>query len=243
MPRLNSGLEVLKELQALGLKAYDIQPTTPGDTTTTAPVVAGDATVAVTAITNFTVGDPAFVIGDGGVELVTLGTPNLSMPIIQKAAIAQSTGARFVEAVERNLGHIEARGLDIGGTYAKSPVNSAVWRTAITYLAPNPAELSFGFNLLGLNGENWQRAFGITEAVLGAGTAADPYRALINGSTVGTQGISCYRVLGTRQDLKTVQVDFLNPQVAVAVQSVMGGAEPFTLRVQLNPEALIIRIW
>lgn len=243
MPRLNTGLEVLKELQVLGISAFDIQPTTPGDTLTTVPVVAGDAVVAVTAITNFTDADYAFCIGSGGVELLKIGTPATSMPIVQKAAIAQATGARFVEAVERVLGHIESAGVEIGGAYSLSPVPSAVWRTPIAYLPSGPAELSVAFSLYGVNTENFLRAFAATETVLGAGTSADPYRALLDGSTIGTQGTQCIRVLGTRNDLKTVQVDFLNPTPEVAVQGAMGGTSPFTLRLQLKPTAFLVRIW
>lgn len=243
MPRLNSGLEVLKELKTLGISAFDIQPTTPGDTITTAPVTAGATTVAVTAITNFSAADPVFLIGDGGVELLKIGTPNVTMPVTQNAAIAQSTGARMVEAVERVLGHIESAGVEIGGSYSLSPVNSAVWRTPITYLPSGPAELSVAFSLYGVNTENFLRAFAATETLLGTGTSQDPYRALIDGTTIGSQGTQCIRVLGTRQDLKTVQVDFLNPIAEVAVQGAMGGASPFALRMQLKPTAFIVRIW
>lgn len=243
MPRLNSGLEVLKELKTLGVSAFDIQPTTPGDTVTTAPVAAGATTVAVSAITNFTAADKVFMIGDGGVELLSIGTPNVTMPVTQAVGIPQATGARFVEAVERVLGHIESAGVEIGGAYSLNPVNSAVWRTPITYLAAGPAELTVAFSLFGVNTENFLRAFAATEQTLGTGTSADPHRAVIDGTTIGTQGTQCIRVLGTRQDLKTVQVDFLNPTVEVAVQGVMGGPSPFTLRMQLKPTAFLIRIW
>lgn len=243
MPRLNTGLEVLKELKTLGISAFDIQPTTPGDTTTTGAVAAGASTVAVTAITNFTSGDPVFLIGDGGVELLKIGTPNVTMPITQNAGIAQSAGARFVEAVERVLGHIDAAGVEIGGNYSLNPVNSAVWRTPIAYQPSGPADLSLAFSLFGMNTENFLRAFAATEQTLGTGTSADPYRALLDGTTIGTQGTQVIRVLGTRQDLKTVQVDFLNPSPEVAVQGAMGGTTPFALRMSLKPTAILVRIW
>ncbi|HET8777979.1 MAG TPA: hypothetical protein VFN76_10000 [Candidatus Limnocylindria bacterium] len=243
MPRLNNAQELFRYLNSV--TKYTIQTGTIGDTTTSGPLAAGASTVPVTAITNFTSGDPAFLIGDGGVELISaIGTPATSMPITnQKIAIAQSTGARFVEAVAIALGHVSDAGATFGGTQQLTPVPAATSRSALTFLKQS-AELTFSFALLGYNNLNLLAAFGAPESgETGTGTAADPHQALIGQSNIGTQSTQCIRLMGDRIDGKTVQVDLLDVTIEVNVSAQIGTATPAGITIAGKMGAVIQRIY
>lgn len=241
MPRLNSGQEIFKELTSLS--KYIIQPTTPGDELTTVAVAVGDSTVTVAGTTNFADLEPVFIIGDGGTELNAIaGSPVAAMPVLYKTAFAQSIGARFVEALEIPLGHIDEAGVTYGATRPLTPVESAVSRLPIAFIAQG-ADMVAGFNLLGYNNLNLQEALGMTENETGAGTLADPYQVGIGRLDIGNQGVQCYRALGVRKDLSTVQVDFLNATVEVSLNSALGANTPATYAVSIKFTELVQRIW
>lgn len=240
MPRLNNGLEVLKGISKV--EAFSIVGSSPFDTTTTADLAVLAATIGVTAITNATAADPIMIIGDGGVELNKLGTPNLTMPLGWKAAIAQSSGARMVEAVGRNLGHIDASGVQYSANMQLTPIDAATSVTPIAYQR-GLGELSAKFNLRGFNNQNWQFIHGVEESESGAGTQSDPYQSVIGGQSLGTHGLLCIRVTGYRFDSKTVTQDYCNVTMDVQVNTNIGGNTPAVLPASMKFDHVIQRIW
>lgn len=228
MPRQNDGTELVRKLT--GIDLYRIASGTIGDTTTSGAVAKGAATVGVAGITNFTVGDPALLIGDGGMELITaIGTPNVTMPITnQKIEFAQSAGARFVEAVKVPLGKIESGGFNFSLSRSLTAIESAQDDPPIAY-EDGTLELSGGFGLLGFNPENLQLVAGVVESISGAGTSADPYQGALG--TVGQSLLSniVFRVSFLRQDGKTGHIDCLNARINASggVQIGKGGNKSY----------------
>src|SRR3982751_3789973 len=103
MARKNDATELYRRITSIDL--YRVATGTIGDTTLSSNLATGASVVPVTAITNFANGDPVFIIGDGGLELNQInGTTNVSMPVKYKTLLAQTSGARFVEAVQVPLG-------------------------------------------------------------------------------------------------------------------------------------------
>lgn len=240
MPRLNSGSELFKYLNSI--KKYYIQPSSPGDTTTTAGLSAGDTSVTVAATTNFTTGDKAIIDGSGGVELVTLGTVASTMPFTRPILTAQASGARLVEALEVDLGHVAEGGIQFGGSLTLTSVKASTSRTAIAFFA-DAAELTWSIPLLGYNNLNLQAAFGATEGESGLGTSVSPYAVLLGQATIATQGLHCYRLAGVRQDGKNVEVDLLGATVEVNTSITVGSANPEGITIQGKCSSIIQRIW
>lgn len=212
MPRQNDGTELVRKLTFIDL--YRIASGTKGDTTTTGAVAKSATTIPVAAITNFTSGDPAFLIGDGGFELISaIGTPNTTMPITnQKIEFAQASGARFVEAVRVPLGKIESGGFSFNMNRSLTPIESAQDDTPIAY-EEGVLELSGGFGLLGFNPENLQLVAGIEESIIGVGTAADPYQGSLGSNAAVSLSNFAFRVGFLRQDGKTGHIDLLNARI------------------------------
>lgn len=240
MPRLNNGLEILKGISKV--EKFIIQPTSPGDTTTTAALAVGAATIGVGATTNFTAQDPVFIIGSGGVELNKIGTPNATMPLGFKAAVAQDAGARFVEALAINLGHVDENGVEYNATLGLTPIDAATSATPLGYQR-GTGEFSARMGLRGMNNLNMQLAHGADEAEIGAGSAADPHQVAIGDTELGSHGITCLRVTGVRRDLKTVTWDFLDCTVEVQVRTTLGGRTPAVVPVGVKFARLVQRIW
>jgi hypothetical protein len=187
MPRLGTPTSYWRRLLSVDL--YRLQTGTIGDTVTTAPVIGdgSETTIAVSAITNFTSGDPAGVIGDGGTELFKIGTPNATMPVTYKPKLPQSTGARFVEMVKVALGRPSEDGVQESVSRALQAFFSSVDDLPIGYLE-QPLELSMGFSLVEYSGFNKQLAAGFADEETGAGTTGDPYQYVIgklNQTVVG----------------------------------------------------------
>lgn len=240
MPRLNNGLEILKGVSSIEI--FQIASGTIGDTTVTGVLTVGDASAAVAALTNFTEADPVFIIGDGGVELNKLGTPDLTMPFGFKIGVAQGAGARLVEAVGRNLGHVDENGFNYSASLQLTPIDAATSATPLGYQRGS-GELSVKFGLRGFNNLNWQFIHGSDEGESGAGTLADPHQVAVGSLELGSHGIICARVTGYRFDLKTVTQDYLNATVEVAVNTTLGGRTPAVLPASLKFERVIQRIW
>lgn len=240
MPRLGTGSELFKYLNSV--KKYTIQTSSGGDTTTTEAIVAGDTAFDVTATTNFTTGDYAMVDGSGGTELVKLGTVASTMPVTRPMIIAQNTGARLVEAVEADLGHVAEGGIQFGGSATITEIKAATSRTAIAFIA-DAAILTWTIPLLGYNNLNLLAAFGATESEAGSGSAAAPYAALIGQDTVNTQTLFCLRATGVRHDSKIVEVDFLDCTVEVNVNVTIGAPNPDGITMTGKCASIIQRIW
>ncbi len=221
MPRQNDSTELYRRLTAIDF--YTIQPTSPADTTTTGTTAAGVAVVPVTSAAGFTTGDPAFLIGDGGFELITaIGTPATSMPITnQKIAYGQSAGARFVEAVKVPLGKPAEQGFTFRPNRDADDIFSAVDDQAINFI-DGPLTLAGEIALLGFNTPNWQLLLGQVAAETGAGTPADPYQAFIGGLANVPLTNICFRVSFLRMDAKVGHFDLLNCRIVVSGDVPMG---------------------
>ncbi len=241
MPRQNDAGELLKKITALTL--FRLQTGTVGDTTTTAPVLGtgAETSVAVTAITNFTAADPCFIIGDGGLELTLIGTPNVTMPVSPPPKIAQSTGARFVEAVAVTLGKIAQGSVKWSANRALTAVFEEVGDTPVCYI-PGTLECGLDFALYGYNGPNVQLLTGYLEAETGSGAAlATAYQSLIGGVNQALQTAQVFRVQALRYDAKNIQIDFLNVQIAAAINSDLSRMNASTLNGSVKASAMIIR--
>jgi hypothetical protein len=216
---------------------------TPGNTTTTAAVASGDSTVAVTALTNFTDGDPVFQYGSGGMELLEIdGTPDLDMPVARPVMIAQEAGAKFVEAVKYTLGHIAEGSASFGPTSSNTPIPAATSGAPIGYFFV-PGALAGKFGLLNFNPRSLSLAFAQAEVTTGTGTAADPTQMLVNGQTIGTQGLLCFRGNGLLKDGTFVEVDFLDCTVSGTVDVNISGKAAAPIPVAFNCTGYIIRTW
>lgn len=241
MPRTLAAGELLKKTTALDL--YRIATGTIGDTVTTAAVLGtgAETTVSVSATTNFTANDPAFIIGDGGIELTKIGTPATSMPVSPPPKIAQSTGARFVEAVKVPLGKFLQDSISWTGTKTLTPIFEEIGDTALVYIA-GPLEFGISFGLLGYNGPNLQFATGYAEAETGDGLAeATAYQSLIGGINQAVQSEQVMRWQGLRHDAKKVQIDFLNAYVETNINAPLQKTAASVLQVTCKCSQLIVR--
>lgn len=214
MPRTNDFNELFRKLDSL--KVFRLVTSSPGSTTLAASLASGATAANLTSTTNFTSGDPVFIIGDGGCELngITATTPTTAVPLLYKANFAQSSGASFVEAVSTDLGHIEEGGLVLNASQPLSPINSAFQALPLTYIY-GYGEFEATFGLLGFNGLNFQTALGIPESEQGTGTPSDPYQVGLSGAAMGTQTIQCFRATGTRHDGKTIIFDLNNAKISM----------------------------
>lgn len=212
MPRQLDATSLFRKLTAVEL--IRIQTGTIGDTVTTAAIVGdgSEATVAVTAITNFTSGDPVLVIGDGGVEALKIGTPNTTMPVSYKPKLAQTAGARFVEATKVSLGKIGESGFSFTPAKPLTPILSAVDDGPIAFI-DGTLDLQFSVPLLEYAGLNHQLITGYADSESGAGSNSDPYQVVIGAVNQTLQGSAVLRMTGIRHDGKYVQLDLLDCRV------------------------------
>lgn len=242
MPRTGNGNEFFQYLT--GVKALRIATGTFGDTTTSAALAGGgtDSTVEVAASTNFTAADKCFIIGSGGTEIVTIGTPATTMPFTIKPVFAHDSGARLVEAVESDFGHIEESGVNFGGSLTLTAVNSAISRTPVFY-SSQPGELTGSFALLGYNNQNIAAACGATESETGAGTEADPYTFGVGQTTLGSQGTQTFVFEGTTKGGDIVEVYLNDAQVEVNFQVNMGASTWGGIPLAFKYTSLVSRIW
>lgn len=223
MPRQLDGTELFRFLTDLSV--YRIVAGG-GDQTITPSLTVGMTTASVGATTSFTSGDPVAIVGSGGTELNQVsGTVAIAMPLQYKVAFAQNAGARLVELVRQQLGHLDPAGPIFTGSQQLTPIFSSISRGAIQYLY-GPGEMGFDLGLQGFNGPNLHTIFGIPEAETGAGTPTDPYQAPVSGLAMGTQGLQCFRALGVRYDGKSVILDFNDAKIAAQGQVNLAGDKP-----------------
>lgn len=241
MPRLNSIDEVFQYLTTL--KKYVEKTGTHGSTTTTEAITVDMADTDVTANTNFVANDEVLISGDGGVEIAKIGTSAATNFIwTTPLQIAQSSGATVVEASAIDLGHVGEEGITFGGTQTITPINAATSRTPLGYIIAT-AELTFSVPLLGTNNLNLQTVFGATEGEQGTGVAADPYVVVIDGNTIGTQGLSAYRAVGTLYDGSNIEIDFLGVTVEINVSRNIGGTTVQGYTLNGKATGFMQRIW
>ena len=242
MPRSNSGSELFQYLDHF--YKFIIKTSTPGDTTTTSPIVQGDSTVDLTAVTNFSDTEYAMIDGDGGVEITQIdGSPaTTNCPLDRPLLLAQSSGARFVEATRIDLGHIAEGGIQFGGSQTLTEIKAATSRTAIAFFGESTT-LQLTAPLLGYNNLHLQAVHGATEGEIGSGTESAPYAVAISQDTVGTQGLHCYRAEGTLYDGRIVQVDFVQATVEINTNITIGAPNPDGMTLSAKVTAFLQRIW
>jgi len=240
MPRLNNGQEIFRKLDKL--EVFRAVATTPGDQTITSAVAVGASTVPVAAITNFTANDPVFLIGSGGLELNRIGTPATTMPLLRKTGLAHLTGARLLEAIATDFGHIDESGVVMSPSAALTAIPSALSALPVQYIS-GVGEIGFNFNLLGFNLLNLCTIFGIPEAEQGAGTSGDPWQVFVSGAAMGTQGTQVIRATGTRHDGLNIEVDFLDVRVEVQGSVTLNRNAPAVLPFAGKCTALAMRIF
>lgn len=243
MPRLLTDNAIWRRLSFLHL--YRPVTTTPGDTTLTADVAKGDATIDVTAITGFTEDDPAFLIGPAGFELISaLGTPAVSAwPIKkQKLHFAHPTGTRLLEAVQIPLGRISQDGVGLGPSRSLTAIEAADRETAVAYIE-SALELSITFGLLEYDGLNWQLICGFVDDEIGTGTESDPLQSALGENDQPLLTNVALRFQGLRHDGKTIQVDALDCRFETSgtVQHNRQGAAILPATARFN--RCIIRRW
>lgn len=241
MPRQLDNTEYYRKITDVSL--YTIQSGTIGDTTTTGSNAAGAATCNVTAITNFTNGDPVFIIGDGGFELNAInGTVATAMPMARKLLFTQAAGARFVEAVRKQLGRIEVSGVTFSPSRTNTAIEAADIDPPMGYI-DGTLELGGSFSMLGFNPENFAVMCGFAENVTGTGTSADPYQMVYGATNQAVLSNICFRVTGLRGDGKTFEFDFLNCRIEVQGQVQMGKNAVAAIPVSVKAGHTVKRYW
>lgn len=242
MPSIPSTASIIKSLTSIDL--YQIQPTTPGDTTLTANAARAATSLTVAAITNFASADPIFLVGDGGTELNSINGAPSGTTIVpaQPLAIAQSTGARVVEAVKYALGHIAEGSARLTGSSSTVPIPAATSAVPIGFLSTGG---TLGFAIAGLSFDSriLNLAFGQDQLETGAGTSGDPWTMVVGQLSVGTHSLACLRGLATRKDGKTVQVDMLDCTVTVAADVNYSGKAVNPIAIAGSCTAHVIRWW
>lgn len=242
MSSIPSVSSIIKSLTSMSL--FKIQPTTPGDTTTTSALAREAATIPVAAITGFADTEPFFIVGSGGTELNAVsGTPaGTDIVPARPIALAQDSGARVVEAIEYPLGHVAEGSARLTGTSTTTPIPAATAQVPIGYLSSGGA-LGFALSLLSFDTRSLALAFGQDELETGAGTSSDPWTTVIGQLSVGTHSLACIRGRAVRKDGKTVEVDFLDCTVTVNADVNFSGKAVNAIAVAGSCTSHIVRIW
>lgn len=252
MPRINSGDEVLKELNTVGgsgLQIARLVTSSPFSQALTANLARAASTATVAATTNATNGDPIFITGDGGTELNQInGAPAVSMPLKYKAEFAQTLGQAFLkEAVLAALGHIHPdTAITFRGSRDLVPVISALARTPIKYVQAGVADLSVSFDLILWNNMNLAFMFGADESTeQGTGVfASDPYQIGIGLASLGAYtGLQTVRAQGTFVDGRSFMLDFNDAVIRPSGEVRIGGRpDQFRVPITLGCTSIVQRI-
>lgn len=229
MARQNDNTELIKRL--VSIEMILPQTGTIFDQTTAGSTPKGNSTIAVPAITNATAADPVFIIGANGIEINVLGTPNVTMPLVEKTAFLHPAGARVLEARILPLGRVEVNGFTLSPSQSETIIEAADVDTSVQTIK-GTLELSYSFSLLGANAQNLLNALGFEDNETGTGTSSDKRQSTIGDGTAATLGIVAFRLTLLRFDNKTVTMDFTNcsiaPQGAIQMGAKSGTASiPF----------------
>jgi hypothetical protein len=222
MLRQNNAQEILEKIEKVF--KYTVPASGGQSTTLSAEALAGDSAIALTSETGFADGEHVFIYGSE-TELVTLldvdAVPNTTLT--RKLAFAHASGSVVSEVVQADLGYIEEGGINVSANFSQSPIGAANARSAIAYIAAEGGEMSMNFGLREANLRNILSSFMIDESALsGAGTATDPYTAIVGRDTIGSQLNHAYRGVCRLINGKTWTVDFLNCAPEVAFSGAIG---------------------
>jgi hypothetical protein len=241
MPRLNTQTERYKNITEIAL--FEAPSSSVVSTTSAGALAYGDQVIDLTAVTSMADGDHLFIDGDGGLELNQIsGTPaTTDCPLKYKAELAQASGATVTVVSKKVLGYPTRDGLALGGSLSNTAIESAIAALPIGYVA-GVADLTLNFAMYGWNVQNLQLMFGAPEKEQGTGTSSDPYQGGVFGSTVATAGTRVLRITGTRADLKTWTIDFLDFVHEISGNTQMG-KDPASYPVAGKCTGIIKRIW
>lgn len=227
------------------VEKYVQQTTTGGDTTTNANALIDATTVTVASPTNFAANDPIFLIGPNqqielnAIASIATNTFTLAYPLSK----AFASGGRVVEAQKIDLGPVDESGVTLTGSGQIQDILAATSRLPIASFFNN-GQLGGSFNLRGFNIPNLQTVFGIPEKVQGTGATATPFRAMLSGQDMGTEGLLAFRARAIMGDALTqALVDFCGVTAAPNVNTQLGGTNPATLGVQFRCQTVVPTIW
>lgn len=241
MPRTNSIDEVFQYLTTM--YKFVEATGTHGSTTTTEAITADMADTDIVSNSNIANGDFILISGSGGVEISAVGTTGATnLTWDRPLQIAQDSGALVVEATRIDVGHVGEEGVTFGGTQTITPINAATSRTPLGYIIQS-AELTFSVPLLGTNNLNLQTVFGATEGEQGAGTPSDPYVVVVDGNTIGTQGLSGWRAVGSLYGGEIIEIDFLGVTVEINVSRNIGGTAVTGYTLNAKATGFMQRVW
>lgn len=226
------------------IDAYRIATGTFGDTTSADAITPPDTSVAVDGTLNFTDGDPIFVVGSGGLELDEIVGAPVGSPLVLRRPlmIAQDAGARIVEAVRLPLGHIGEDSATFSAASTSTPIPAATSSSPIGHFFV-PGDLTGAFSLITMSPRSVAIAFGQAENTSGTGTSASPTQQLVNGQTIGTAGLLCFRAAGLLKDGTFCEVDFLDATVAGTATINISGKALRPIPVSFGCTGYIIRTW
>lgn len=191
MPRTNRMSEYFSKMTGVGV----IRAVSAGGSTTvkTGGAPADVATCPVTAFATFVDTDP-LIIGDAEqMEINKIeGTPADPMPLAYPLFRAHIAGEAVKEGVKTVLGDLTDEGAAAGFSGEFNPMKSATRRLVQGYVLGHLEGL-VEFKLNSWNLENIAAALGISDVpsaltgpITGAGSAADPYRLVVDGSDMST---------------------------------------------------------
>ena len=244
MQRQNNAQEILEKIEKM--YKFTVPLVSPVSTTLATAADAGDASLDLTSETGLADGDHLFVYGDE-VELVqVLDLDAAPESTLTRALAFDHPAGRAVSKVAReDLGYIEEGGVTLSGNFSQSPIGAANSRVAIAYIAAEGGEMSASFGLREANLKNVLAAFMVDESSLsGAGTASDPYTAVIGRDTIGSQLNHAYRGVFRMINGKTWEADFLNCAPEVAFSGALGAkGQPAVWTVQFRPTSVVFRSW
>jgi hypothetical protein len=242
MPRTNAAGELIKSVVSLTLYR---KHTTPLETTVSEAVLGDgtETTLDVASAASFVAADPVFIIGDGGLDIVKIGTPAATMPISPPPKLAQTTGARFVRALAVSMGKIGQGSITWTGSRSLTAVFEEVGDAPVVYL-PGTTEFGLSWSLLCNNALNVLRLMGYEEAETGDGAAeATAYQSV--AGAVG-QALHTELVLGLhllRHDAKNLRIFFLNSYIEAAISSNPSRTSPALLNGAAKCSAIKIQQW
>lgn len=223
--RLNNAQRILKSLRKI--EKFYVPTTTPVVDVLSAAVAAAAAAVTVTTFGSWATADDIIVVGSGGMELNRFGTKPGSaapIPLRRPAVLAQDTGAVISKATRADLGYIEDAGGSFGGSASKTGIGAANAVGAIAFIDGEPAEPSFSWGVRESDLKNILGAYGIDEdAIVGAGTDADPYVAYIGSDNIGSAANFCLRLSGLLVNNRTQYAELWNCTPEVNISAAFGG--------------------
>ena len=201
MPREKTKGELWRELQFM----YVLRDKTGtfGSTTLSANEAKGQTVISVSAVTNFATADRVRVgTGDQMEEHVLEAVGASDLTLASPLHRDHLSGEAVVEREQIDLGHLNDDGVVLTAPGDHNPVTIGTRALTWAYLIGH-TELVMSFSVVNWNLENLALAFGIPETatfIVGAGTAADPYRVVLDPVDYATVQNLSFAFQGIRHD-------------------------------------------